>query len=110
MGVSLSVFFARDVSFNRLVLSGLKAERALSDRGPAPVLRPHEDSRFYLYIDNAGVVGLEKEVVTERLQKYCNQLDWAGLTTHEVEVTNTCADILGWRLDCQRKQTRITPK
>ena len=82
----------------------------MSDRGPAPVLRPHEDPRFDLYIDNAGVVGLEKEVVTERLQKGGEQLDGAGLTTHEVEITNTGADMLGWRLDCKRKETRITPK
>ena len=56
----------------------MKAELALSDRGPAHVLRPHEDPRFYLYIDNAGIVGLEKEVVTERLRKGCDQFDGPG--------------------------------
>ena len=39
----------------------------MTDRGPAPVLRPVADPRFCLYIDSAGIVGIEK-VVLEPLE------------------------------------------
>jgi hypothetical protein len=64
MGFSWSVFFAQNAGFTQLVQSSLKPESAMTDRGLAPVFRAGADPRFYLYIDNAGIVGLEKEGVT----------------------------------------------
>lgn len=110
MGFSWSVFFAQDASYTQLLAAGLKRENALSDRGPSAVLAPQDDAHFYLYIDNAGIIGLEREIVSTSLDDSCKQLDSVGLVTHEVSLTCDFADMLGWRLDCRRKRTRISPK
>ena len=110
MGFPWSAFFAQNAGFTQLLKSGLKPESAMTDRGPAPVLQLGADPRFYLYIDNAGIVGLEKEGVTARLHDACETLDSCGLVTHEVEVSNVETEMLGWRLGCRRKCTSITSK
>ena len=94
-GISWSVFFAQNAGFAQFVGPGLKPVDAMTDLGPAPVLRPGPDPRFYLYVENAGIVGLEKETVSAHLHAACEQLDSCGLITHEAEISSE-DELLGW--------------
>ncbi|CAK0906248.1 unnamed protein product, partial [Prorocentrum cordatum] len=112
MGFSWSLFFAQAANQSRLDRQpSLAKSLRLSDRGPPLVLRrgPHsENLGHFMYVDNAGVLGLSDTAVRSALHEAQTDFDRDHLKFHEVELHVGGGRTLGCHLDGARLCTRPT--
>ena len=62
--------------------------------------------RYYVYVDNAGVVGSNAEEVTQSLKQICGTLDNMVLNAHVVQTPQVVAEALAVDLDGLRGRCR----
>jgi hypothetical protein len=107
MGFSWSVFFAQDASCTRATESGaVDSSQILSDSGPDKLLS--DRTRYFIYIDNIGIIGKDKTKVNETLYSIQSSLESVGLLTHDVVEACHEQDILGVSMDGLRLRTRAS--
>ncbi|CAK0900961.1 unnamed protein product [Prorocentrum cordatum] len=112
MGFSRSLYFAQAANQCRLDRQpSLAGSLRLSDRGPPLVLgrgTVGAELGHYMYVDNAGVIGLGAARVTCAPQEAQRDLDGDHLKFHEVEVMPEGGRTLGCYLDGRHRATRPT--
>ena len=112
MGCSWSLFYAQDVDETAAAEVVSKVE-LLKDRGRPLVLRVSQHSlqpRYYVYVDNVGVIGADEKVVRGTLADMVTSFEKRGLAVHEVEVASGAVEALGVVLDGRHRVTRLTLK
>ena len=68
--------------------------------------QPATHSHYYVYVDNLGLMSLDKSFVDDTLEACCETFNSKGLTLHETEKSEQL-DALGVHLDGQRKSAQI---
>ena len=111
-GWTWSLYFAQRANEQLCSSSRLLREaRLASDRGPNIVLNVEagleSSDHFYVYVDNLGVLGLNREAALEELHDKFNGL---GLHLHKSEVGSDRVEALGCVIDGRRLRSSITPQ
>ena len=111
MGFSWSLFFAQEINTYQVQQSGLVSGKPATDRGDPMVFGPtHQASRYYIYVDNVGVLGPQSKQVTAAVEGACDYLDAANLSTHERQEGWKVSENLGVVLDGEKLCARPTEK
>eukprot|EP00973_Karenia_brevis_P060742 8447247-Karenia_brevis.AAC.1 len=66
--------------------------------------------RYYVYVDNVGVLGIVRKDTADTLKQVCAGMESIGLSMHEIEPTNEKLEPLGVELDLAGRFTRLTDK
>ena len=112
-GFSWSLFFAQRANEHLCRSVPLLAQaRLLHDRGQPLVIRIGVDSsegdHFYVYVDNLGVIGLDKDRVSQAMEGRC-KFDGLGLDLHGSEISSGSVEALGCMVEGEKLRCRITP-
>ena len=113
MGCSWSLYFAQKINEYQFSLSPSLSESSLvHDRSPPLVIDPCDTHvlNHYVYVDNLGIIGQSRDLVTNGLQSIENHFNSKQLLLHPGEVHSESVKALGIQLDGARKTTRITPE
>ena len=113
-GFSWSLYFAQRA--NEHVSRScpvLRDARLLHDRGDPLVLRigaeaPRSD-HYYVYVDNLGVLGLDRCRIEEAMCELTEKFDGQGLELHACEVSSGSVEALGVLVEGGKLRCRITP-
>ena len=110
MGWSWSGHFAEAAGLEQLrSVPRLSSSALVTDRaGPIVLSGKAEDLWHYLYLDNLGVIGHDRDVVEEALAESVSTFESRGLLMHDVEVSSGTLQTLGCELDGISKTTRLT--
>ena len=115
MGFTWSLYFAQSIGekFCRETPS-LRTSTIMNDYSGPAVIRVDDkswDSLFhFIYVDNAGCLGLNGVKVKGSMESLCQRLNDAGLTTHERQDSTGDVTVLGVDLCCTKLRTRPTGK
>lgn len=112
MGCSWSLYFAQKINEHQFSISPSLGDSGLiHDRGPPLVIDPQDPHKLnhYVYVDNLGIIGQSRELVTEGLNSVENHFNSSQLLLHPGEVHSESVKALGIQLDGSRKTTRISP-
>ena len=122
MGCSWSLYFAQMVTENRLEnVEQLRHAVRLCDHGTPLVLasqrgaagayqRSRRQQGWYGYVDNIGVLGVDRRLQKESLVAAAALFDKEGLLVHEKEEPAQVAEPLGCELNGEMWQTRLFRK
>ena len=107
MGFSWSVYFAQQVALQNVShVDGFSLEDSLQDDIPDRCIS--DRLRFFVYIDNIGVIGKNADEVNDRMRRIKEMLERCGLKTHDHEVAALQQDVLGVTLDGSKRVTRAS--
>ena len=107
MGFSWSVYFAQQVALQKVShVDGFSLEDSLQDDIPDRCIS--DRLRFFVYIDNIGVIGKNADEVNDRMRRIKEMLERCGLKTHDHEVAALQQDVLGVTLDGSKRVTRAS--
>ena len=130
MGCSWSLYFAQTISEKLMgEVKGLEQSSLLRDRGPPLVIkvprellegrsdpgpgagkpRPEGDPRHYVYVDNLGVLSMDRSVVESSLSSITETFEQRGLKLHPGEVKSHKVDALGCRLSGRQCRASLKP-
>ena len=112
MGCSWSLYFAQKINEHQFKLSpGVGDSQILHDRGHPLVIDTQDTHKInhYVYVDNLGIVGQNKELVTSALTSMEEHFNSKQLLLHPGEVHSDSVKALGIQLNGSLKTTRITP-
>ena len=108
MGCSWSLYFAQQVNESMVrQCSGLDAHPPIGGFGGHNIIVPGE-LRYYVYVDNVGIMGTDKVQVDTAMKEVALHLDSHGLKTHEKEPAATVIEALGVELDGERHRVRLS--
>ena len=113
MGCSWSLYFAQKINEHQFKLSpGLCSSDLMHDRGAPLVIDPDcpDSLNHYVYVDNLGIIGQNKDLVSKGLEAMENHFNSKQLLLHPGEVHSGSVKALGIQLDGTSKTTRITPE
>ena len=113
MGCSWSLYFAQKINEYQFKLSpGLSCSDLKHDRGAPLVIDPSDPHALshYVYVDNLGIIGQNKKLVSEGLESMENHFNSKQLLLHPGEVHTGSVKALGIQLDGSSKTTRISPE
>lgn len=111
MGFSWSLYFAQRAGEHQVSqVPRLRTSAWMRDRGPPAVLGGQATLHHYLYVDNLGILGLEKQEVSGALDAAREHLEGKGLLTHEASLSCDDVEVLGVTLDAGRRRTALTDK
>eukprot|EP00973_Karenia_brevis_P093058 12415417-Karenia_brevis.AAC.1 len=89
MGFTWSLYFAQEINeFEVRRFGNMTAADGISDKKGALQIRRSMGVRYYVYVDNVGVLGIERKQTADTVKQVCAGMDGIGLTMHEVELTN----------------------
>ena len=90
----------------------LAQARLLHDRGDPLVLHvgqvTQEAGHFYIYVDNLGVIGADRDQIVEAMDALRQKFDGLGLDLHGSEVSSGCVEALGCIVEGNKLRSRIT--
>ena len=111
MGFSWSVWFAQRASVCQISKSPLLATAGcVSSGAPDKVLGETAGLTFYVYIDNIGVIGDDREKVNAALGEAVALLEGQGLTCHEVSPAAAVSEALGIEFNAHLRCFRPTSR
>ena len=113
MGCSWSLYFAQRINEYQFRISpGLSSSDLMHDRGAPLVIDPScpDSLNHYVYVDNLGIIGQNKDLVSKGLEDMENHFNSKQLLLHPGEVHSGSVKALGIQLDGSSKTTRITPE
>ena len=114
-GFSWSLFFAQRANEHQASLTGpLRGAHLANDRGGPVVLNVGkigtDDRYFYVYVDNLGVIGSDKEMVDLAMSELQDAFNGQGLELHGSEVTKDYVEALGCVLEGKEMRSRCNPR
>ena len=114
-GFSWSLFFAQRANEHQASLTGpLRGAHLANDRGGPVVLNVGkvrtDDRYFYVYVDNLGVIGSDKEIVDLAMSELQDAFNGQGLELHGSEVTKDYVEALGCVLEGKEMRSRCNPR
>jgi hypothetical protein len=111
MGFNWSMHFAQTAGENLLSqVDSLPRAALIQDHARPVVLNDGTGSRHYLYVDNLGIIALEREVVSSALQAGRDALERRGLLTHEASLGCGATELLGVCVDGESKRSSLTDR
>ena len=111
MGFSWSLWVAQRCGETLLSqVPGLGKPSIASDYSAPMIIGHRHPPRYYLYVDNFGVLGHDEKKVEALLENGCGWLTEQGLETHEQEIMPQGGEALGCMLDAGTRTTRMTTK
>ena len=111
MGFSWSLFFAQGAGEKACQTAAeVQGKEPRRDcRGPAVFkANAEDDMEHYQYVDNLGLFGNKLASVLEARKQITDYLNEKGLETHEEELADHAADVLGCTVDLKAKRTTVS--
>ena len=71
-------------------------------------VRREPSSHYYVYVDNLGVISLDKKRVVDAMKDLQSKFNRLGLELHGAEVGSDSIEALGCVLDGRDMQSRLT--
>ena len=94
-GWSWAMYWCQHINEHLCEEAGLTPEERLRDGEPVKA-----GSLWHIqYVGNLHLFGTDKTVVENRFWKAVERLRSAGLTVHEIEVSEGSAEVLGWKVE-----------
>lgn len=106
VGWSWALHLCQSVLEYAITCSGFTPKQFIGDKRDAVVMNDKGSTAVAAYVDNFGVLGADRQVVDEGLQKIIATLRGWGLLVHEIEPASQRADFVG-RGTVSIKKTRI---
>ena len=114
-GFSWSLFFAQRANeYQASLTRPLRDALLANDRGGPIVLNVGkvgtEDRFFYVYVDNLGVIGADRNLVELAMSELQDVFNGQGLELHGSEVTKDYVEALGCVLEGKEMRSRCNPR
>ncbi|CAK0871325.1 unnamed protein product, partial [Prorocentrum cordatum] len=109
MGWSWALWICHETLARAMKISASPSDAMVLDKAPAAHLRPGMVGDFP-FVDNANVIGLEREVAQARLDRVTEALDLLGLKWHEKQGAGVEVEIPGVIVDGVQGLARPEPK
>ncbi len=108
MGWSWALWVCHETLASVMADMALPRDVSVLDKQPAPSLVPGITAAAP-YVDNANVLGLDRDLVQSRLQRVTDRLDELGLVWHERQDASVEVEILGVIIDGRSGTIRPKP-